>query len=332
MSSGSSPSVRKPEVFAFVNQKGGCGKTTTAVHLAGALAARGERVLLVDLDPQAHATMALGHAAEAPTVADVLLEGADIRRAIVAAPGGIRLLPSVPRLGRLEEVAEHELGPERRLSGALALVAADYEYVLIDCPPRADGVLCANALHACTYALLVVETGAFALQGALQALRILDDVGADIGRTFDVRVVATMFDRRTRIGRELLIALQARFGDALFETAIRTSVRLREAPALGLPVQVLDPACRASLDFAALADEVVALARAGGRPDRVQPRQGATDTLPLAVPPAPHGAAARRSAPALAPSPRAAPAPLADPAPDYPASGPATPRRSTPRS
>jgi len=253
------PHPRPPQVLAFVNQKGGCGKTTTAVHLAGALAARGERVLLVDLDPQAHATMALGCAAEAPTAADVLLEGADVRRAIVHAPGGIHLLPSVPRLGRLEEVAEHELGPERRLSAALALVSDRYDHVLIDCPPRADGVLCANALHASTYAILVVETGAFALQGALQALHILDEVGADIGRTFDVRVVATMFDRRTRIGRELLIALHARFGEALFETAIRTSVRLREAPALGVPVQVLDPACRAALDFAALAEEIVHL-------------------------------------------------------------------------
>lgn len=254
------PNPTRTQVLAFVNQKGGCGKTTTAVHLAGALAARGQRVLLVDLDPQAHATMALGHAAEAPTVAEVLLDGADVRRAIVDAPGGIRLLPAVPRLGRLEEVAEHELGPERRLSAALALVAGEYDHVLIDCPPRADGVLCANALHASTYAVLVVETGAFALQGALQALRILDEVGANIGRAFDVRVVATMFDRRTRIGRELLIALHARFGEALFETAIRTSVRLREAPALGLPVQVLDPGCRAALDFAALADEVAALA------------------------------------------------------------------------
>jgi len=254
------PDHRSPQVLAFVNQKGGCGKTTTAVHLAGALAALGHRVLLVDLDPQAHATMALGHAPEAPTVAEVLLDGADVRRAIVEAPGRIHLLPSIPRLGRLEEVAEHELGPERRLAAALALVADDYDHILIDCPPRADGVLCANALHACTYALLVVETGAFALQGALQALRILDELGGELERTFHVRVVATMFDRRTRIGRELLIALHARFGEALFETAIRTSVRLREAPALGLPVQVLDPSCRASLDFAALANEVLALA------------------------------------------------------------------------
>ena len=265
------PTSRAPQVLAFVNQKGGCGKTTTAVHLAGALAARGERVLLVDLDPQAHATMGLGCAPDAPdeptepgeptkpTVAEVLLDDADPRAAVVEVPGGIRLLPSIPRLGRLEEVAEHELGVERRLGRALERLAPDFDRILIDCPPRADGVLCASALAASTHTMLVIETGAFALQGALQALRILDEVGTDQDRTFDVRVIGTLFDRRTRIGRELLVALHGRFGEAMFDTVIRSSVRLREAPAVGLPIQVLDPACRAAGDFAALAEEVVAM-------------------------------------------------------------------------
>ncbi len=246
------------QVLALVNQKGGCGKTTTAVNLAGALARRGERVLLVDLDPQAHATMAVGVAPEGPTLAEVLLEEAYIEQAIVEGPLGLHLLPSRARLIEFEEASERLLHAEQRLQHALDAVRDRYDFVVLDCPPRADGVLCANALFACTRALLVVETGAFALQGALQALRILEGVGESQERAYPVRVVGTLFDRSQRFARELLIALHARFGRALFDTVIRTSVRLREAPAMGLPVHALDPSSRAAADFDALAAEVVA--------------------------------------------------------------------------
>ncbi|MEM9801244.1 MAG: ParA family protein [Planctomycetota bacterium] len=256
------PTATTFPVYAFLNQKGGCGKTTTAVHLAGALAARGERVLLVDLDPQAHATLGLGQAPDRPTVTDVLLGDARLEDAILEAPGSIALLPSEPRLAEFEEVTERMIQPERRLREALESAARRglaFDRVLIDCPPRADGVLCANALYACTTTILVVETGAFALQGALRALAVFDEVAENQQRTFDVRVVGTMFDRRTKFARELLVALHARFGARMFDTVIRMSVRLREAPALGVPIQTLDPTCRAAADFAALADEVVAL-------------------------------------------------------------------------
>ena len=251
-------------VYAFVNQKGGCGKTTTAVNLAGALAARGDRVLLVDMDPQAHATLGLGCAPDRPTVADVLLGEAPLVEAILPAPGRITLLPSEPRLAEFEEVSGRMIHPEQRLLRALVEAhdsGVRFDHVVVDCSPRADGVLCANALFASRYAFLIVETGAFALQGAVRALEVLDDVAENQGRSFDVRVIGTMFDRRTKFARELLVALHGRFGDAMFDTVIRTSVRLREAPALGLPVQELDPSCRASEDFDALATEVLLLDR-----------------------------------------------------------------------
>jgi chromosome partitioning protein len=246
------------QILTFVNQKGGCGKTTTAINLAGALAARGERVLVVDLDPQAHATMGLGcDGSEGATVAEVLMDEAYIEQAIRNAPGGLHLLPSKPRLNEFEERSERLIHPEQRLRIALDAVRDRYDFVIVDCPPRTDGVLCANAMYACTTALLVVETGAFALQGALQALKVLDEVGENQGRDYAIRVVGTLFDRRMRFARELLVALHGRFGDAMFDTVIRTSVRLREAPALGLTVNLLDPSCRATADFAALAAEVV---------------------------------------------------------------------------
>ncbi len=249
------------QVLSLVNQKGGCGKTTVAVNLAGVLASRGVRTLLVDLDPQAHATLALGIAPEDgrdPTACDVLLGGTRLDGALMAAAGGVWLLPATSRLAEFEELSERAMGPEQSLSRALAAAGDSFDVVVLDCPPRADGVLTKNALRASTTAVLVVETGAFALQGAIAAARILDEVRAQ-GPSFDLRVVATMFDRKQKLAREILIALQARFSGALFDTVIRHSVRLREAAALGAPVSVIDPGGLAAADFAALADEVLAL-------------------------------------------------------------------------
>ena len=251
------------QVLAFVNQKGGCGKTTAAVNLAGALAAMGQRTLLVDLDPQAHATLGLG-CAPAPeldaTLLDVLAGEASIEDALVAAPGSIWLLPAAANLAQFEEVAARMIEPEQVLAARLAEVSELFDCVLLDCPPRADGVLTANALCACDTAVLVVETGAFALQGALAAQRILRERQVEEGQNFELRVLATLFDRRLRIAREILIALQARFGELLFDSVVRESARLREVAALGQPVQVVDPASRASADFHSLAQEVLALA------------------------------------------------------------------------
>lgn len=249
------------KTLALVNQKGGCGKTTTAVNLAGALAAQGHRVVLVDLDPQAHATMALSIAVEPGqgSIAEVLLRGGSMRDALCEARGGIVLVPSTLELGELEESAGRTLRPERLLAAALGELEPDFDYALLDCPPRADGVLTANALRAADVALLVIEMGAFALQGAIKALRVFEELAQDLEVGFDLRVVGTLYDRRTALARELLIGTQARFGEQLFDTVIHQSMRLREAAASGVPVQVLDPHCRAVRDFEALAEEVCAL-------------------------------------------------------------------------
>ncbi len=243
-------------VLSLVNQKGGCGKTTAAVNLAGALAARGRRVLLVDLDPQAHATMALGWAVDdEPVLLEVLGGYSGVDEALVSAPGGIWLLPATDDLAEFEESSARTLHPESVLREALEAMHTEFDEVVLDCPPRVDGVLAANALRASDTAVLVVETGAFALQGAIKALAVLEEIGSELDHPFHLRVLATLFDRRTRFARELLLATHGRFGAALFDSVIRTSVRLREAAGMGVPVQVLDPGCRAADDFGALAEE-----------------------------------------------------------------------------
>jgi chromosome partitioning protein len=264
------------QIFSFVNQKGGCGKTTTAINLAGALSAQGRRVLLIDLDPQAHATLGLGcDPGDGPTTLDVLSGSSSLSAAVVAVAGGIDLVPAALSLGEFEERAEHSLRPEQALTHALRGLEGDYDEVLLDCPPRADGVLTANALRACDTAILVVETGAFALQGAVKALSIFEEIRACGDSRFDMRVLATLFDRRTRFARDMLFALHSRFGPLLFESVIRTSVRLREAAACGVPVQLLDKRSRATNDFAALASECLV-----GSTDSVRGKDLSPTTLP----------------------------------------------------
>jgi chromosome partitioning protein len=245
------------QVLSLANQKGGCGKTTTAIHLAAALHAAGERTLLVDLDPQAHATLGLGHFVGInPSLIDVLRGEVPARSALVTLRPGLTLLPATLALGEFEEEAIVSLNAERALSKALASLGEDFDYVVIDCPPRADGVLTANAVWAATQIMLVVETGAFALQGAVRAYSIFQSMLEAEARATPIQVLATMFDRRTRFARDVLVGMHARFGESMYDTAVRSSVRLREAVASGEPLQWSAPKERAVSDFTALAAEV----------------------------------------------------------------------------
>ena len=249
------------QTWALANQKGGTGKTTCAIHLAEALAARGKRCLLVDLDPQAHATLGLGVAVEdGASIASAFLERRPLHPLIRTTQGGFHLVPSEVRLGEFEEVAERSLHPERILADALAGLASRYDHVVLDCPPRADGVLTLNAIRAADTTLLVVETGAFALQRALRARRIFENHAEMLGESLSLRLLATMYDRGERVSREFLIALQARFGDIMLDSVIRRDELLREAVACGVPAGTLAPNSRAAQDFEALAEELVGAA------------------------------------------------------------------------
>ncbi|HED66965.1 MAG TPA: ParA family protein [Planctomycetes bacterium] len=250
------------QIWALANQKGGTGKTTTAIHLAGALAGHGKRCLLVDLDPQAHATLGMGVAVEeGVSIASTFLDSTPLRRVIRTTRAGFHLAPSEVRLGEFEEVAERSLLPEGILAGALGEVSARYDWVILDCPPRADGVLTRNAIRAATMTLLVVETGAFALQGALRARRLFEEQTRELGRPLPLRLLATMFERDSPMSREFLIALQARFRGIMLDTVIRRDEVLRRAVACGIPAPNLDPNADAVDDFEALAEEVAGIAQ-----------------------------------------------------------------------
>ncbi len=254
-------------VLSLINQKGGCGKTTVAIHLSAALAARGERVLLVDLDPQAHASLGLSCDGSAGvSLREVLIGDAPAKRAIVDAPGGVKLLPANAALSDFEDASARMLRPESALREALSAIGDEFDYALLDCPARADGVLSANALRASSVAILVVETGAFALQGALRARKLFEDMARAQGSRFDIRVLGTLFDKRTKCGREFLLAMHARFGEDMFDTVIRESVKLRESAARGVPIQEFAPRSGAAEDFASLAREAAALELRTGEP------------------------------------------------------------------
>ncbi len=246
-------------ILAIANQKGGTGKTTTAINLGACLARLGQKTLIVDLDPQAHASLGLSRGRpdfEGATVYDALTNGGEIGKVVRSIGDGLDLLPSSPRL----LLAEHRLNMlshgEETLRRALTDVQGRYAFVVIDCPPT-GGILTANAVRAADETIIAVDTGFFALYGVSQLLEFLQGIPGARGEPTRVRALATMYDGRTAFCKEVLKDLGGYFGDALFQTVIRTNVKLKEASSYGLPIVDYDPGARGSADYMALAQEVL---------------------------------------------------------------------------
>ena len=247
-------------IFCIANQKGGVGKTTTTVNLAAGLALVGQRVLLVDLDPQGNATMGSGIAKrELPlTVYDVLLESAAIKESVHRSPsGGYDVLGANRELAGAEvELVALERRNER-LRRALKAVADDYDFVLIDCPPSLN-LLTLNGLCSAHGVIVPMQCEYFALEGVSDLVNTIKQVHANLNRDLElIGLLRVMFDPRITLQVNVSDQLKTHFGDKVFNTVIPRNVRLAEAPSYGQPGVIWDPASRGAVAFMEFAREMV---------------------------------------------------------------------------
>ena len=287
-----------PRIIAVANQKGGVGKSTTAVSLGASLAELGKRVLVVDLDPQGNASTGLGirHEAREITVYDVLAAEAPIEGAIVPTPvANLFAIPSTIDLAGAEIELVSQFSRELRLRRALEpLKDGAYDFILLDCPPSL-GLLTVNALAAAEELIVPIQCEYYALEGLGQLLRNVRLVQQNVNQQLRLTgIVMTMFDPRTKLSEQVVAEVRRYFGDRVYATIIPRTVRLSEAPGFGQPITVYDPRSRGAQSYRDLAQEVV---------DKL-PEEGPLpmiDDLPAVVIPPPEPEATRAPRPLVGP-------------------------------
>lgn len=248
-------------VLAVVNQKGGVGKSTTSVNLAATLAENGQRILLVDLDPQGNATSGYGldKNQREECVYDALLADVPLEQLIEpVGVEGVFVVPSTIQLAGAEIELVSAFSRESKLRHVLEPVKKDFDFVIIDCPPSL-GLLTINALTAATGVLIPVQCEYYALEGLTKLLESVRLVKTHLNPGLEVfGVVMTMFDARTKLSQQVVNEVRDFFGEQVFETLIPRSVRLSEAPSFGQPVTLFDPSGRGADAYRELAKEVIA--------------------------------------------------------------------------
>jgi chromosome partitioning protein len=249
--------------IAVVNQKGGCGKTTVSINLASALALAGQKVLLVDMDPQSHCAVGLAVPEEQieQSIYDVLIsrsrnEPIKLTEILWQISDKLELAPASIDLSAFEQQMAGITEREGCLKEALEEIMDQYDYTIVDCPP-AVGLLTFNALRAASDVIVPVETGYFALHGLSKQLETLSILCKRCSQQVDVRVLASMYDIRTKLAREILGELRGHFGDKMFKTVVNFNTKIKEASSFGQPISEYDSTSKGYKDFRLLADEVL---------------------------------------------------------------------------
>ncbi|NIP23345.1 MAG: AAA family ATPase [Phycisphaerae bacterium] len=249
--------------IAVVNQKGGCGKTTVSINLASALAETGQKTLLVDMDPQSHCAVGLAVPEEQieQSIYDVLIsksrnEPIKLTEILWQISDRLELAPASIDLSAFEQQMTGITESESCLKNILLDMKSEYDYTIIDCPP-AVSLLTFNALRAATDVIVPVETGYFALHGLSKQLETLNILCERCSQQVDVKVLASMYDIRTKMAREVLAELRKHFADKMFATIVNFNTKIKEAASFGQPISEYDSASRGQRDFRLLAQEVI---------------------------------------------------------------------------
>ncbi len=271
--------------IAIVNQKGGCGKTTVSINVASALADAGKRVLLVDMDPQSHCAVGLAVPEQQieQSIYDVLIshsrnEPIKLTEILWQINDRLELAPASIDLSAFEQQMAGVPERELCLKEALDEVRAEYDFAIVDCPP-AVGLLTFSALRAATDVIVPVETGYFALHGLSKQLDTLSILCKRCSQHVEVRVVASMYDIRTKMAREILAELRTHFGDRMFKTVVNFNTKIKEASSFGQPVGEYDPTSKGRKDFSALAEEILGSHETQQRRDFVNSLAGQLESI-----------------------------------------------------
>jgi chromosome partitioning protein len=248
-------------IIAVANQKGGCGKTTTAINLSSCLALKGQKVLLIDMDPQSHATMGLNVDCDPgksmyQVITPARADAAELDDVIVPVKDSFDIAPSDMRLVAVKQGLAAEDGREKRLLEAIERLQKSCDFIIVDCP-SSIGHLCFNALRASSEAIIPIDMSLFSLRGVAKLTDMMVRVEKASGHVITPRALVTMFDARTCYSQEALKRVREKFEDKVFNTVIRYNIRLRETVDHGLPVGDYDKHAIGQRDYESLAEEIM---------------------------------------------------------------------------
>lgn len=269
-------------IISIANQKGGCGKTTTALNLAASLSGNGRQVLLIDLDPQAHASSGLNIKSSLSmynVLSKMTHKKARLEEIIQSVDTGFDIAPSSMILSTLEQELSSEIGRESRLFDTLNNFKSNYDYVLIDCPPNL-GILTINAIRACSEMIIPVEASRFAFEGVGQLVDIISLIKDRLNHSVDYRILVTNFDSRLRHSFTMLDKIKTNFKGKLFGNIIHVNVKLKEAQNNGTHIFSYDKYCRGAKDYFSLAREVIMQEKGAHKTPAETPRKS---SVPLAA-------------------------------------------------